>query len=174
MDVFGMTTAGAGAVLFVIPIGYIVGNVLFGFISDRFMSSRKRLILILLVLFLVPLFLLCAWFQPGRTHLLYPAFFALGVFASGMFLCLSHVKELFPKELAGTALALSNFCAIGGAAVLQYIMGLLIGRYPRVGLAYPLQAYRDSFYLLLAGMIFSLIIYYKVAKSDNFKAQTLP
>jgi sugar phosphate permease len=97
--------------------------------------------------------------RPGSESLLYPAYFATGFFASGGILIIAHLKELFPRQIVGTALALSNFFAVIGIAILQYLMGWLIERHPAVGGVYPPEAYRDAFFLLFAGMAAALILY---------------
>jgi hypothetical protein len=97
--------------------------------------------------------------RQGREFLLYPVYFSTGFFASGLVLPLAHLKELFPRQIIGTALTLSNFFAVMGIAVLQYLMGWLIERYPPAGGVYPAEAYRDAFFLLVAGMAVVLIFY---------------
>ena len=174
MDVFGMTPAGAGSVLSLISIGYIIGSPLTGRISDRLGTSRKRLALIWLIFYLIPLILLCTFLRPGRASFLYPVYFFIGFFASGGVLYLTHLKELFPPRMVGTALTCTNFFAIGGVAVLQYTMGLIIERYPAVGRSYPLQAYRDAFLLLVAGTVLSILIYSRARESDPLKSPKKP
>ena len=159
MDVFGLTPVGAGTILSSIAAGYIVGCPLTGTISDRLVASRKKLTVAVLSIYLVPLLLLCAFLRPGRSVYLVPAYFSLGLFASGSVLFMTHLKELFPPQIVGTALSCSNFFAIGGAGVLQYLMGWIIERHPSVNRVYPLEAYREAFMLLLVGMILSLLFY---------------
>ncbi len=164
MDVFGLTPVQAGPVLSGIAIGYIVGCPLTGMISDRLVSSRKKLTLAVLSLYLVPWVLLGNVLLPGREALLYPVYLAIGLFASGSVLFITHLKELFPARIVGTALSLSNLFAIGGAGILQYLMGGIIELHPPVGRAYPLEAYREAFLLPLAGMIVSLVLYLRTAE----------
>ncbi len=76
-----------------------------------------------------------------------------------MVLALAHLKELFPRQIIGTALTLSNFFAVIGIAVLQYLMGVLIERHPAPGGVYPAEAYRDAFLLLVAGLAVALVFY---------------
>jgi sugar phosphate permease len=130
-----------------------------GMVSDRLVSSRKKLTLAVLSLYLLPWLLLANFLQPGRDGLLYPVYVAIGLFASGSVLFITHLKELFPARIVGTALSLSNLFAIGGAGILQYLMGWIIERHPPVDRAYPLEAYREAFLLPLAGMIVTLVLY---------------
>ena len=169
MDVFGLTPVGAGTILSSIAVGYIVGCPLIGTASDRLVASRKKLTIGVLSMYLLPLLLLCAFLRPDRSAYLLPAYFALGVFASGSVLFLAHLKELFPPQIVGTALSCSNFFAIGGAGVLQYLMGWIIERHPAANRVYPLEAYREAFLLLLVGMILSLILYLRTREGCQKK-----
>ena len=164
MDVFGLTPVEAGPILSSIALGYIVGCPLTGMISDRLVPSRKKLTLTVLSLYLLPWLLLMHYLQPGRDEFLYPVYVSIGLFASGSVLFITHLKELFPAQIVGTALSLSNLFAIGGAGILQYLMGWIIERHPTVGRAYPLEAYREAFFLPLSGMIVTLILYLRTTE----------
>jgi predicted MFS family arabinose efflux permease len=159
MDVFGLKPRDAGWLISCLTGGFIIGSLLTGRISDRWRFSRKRQALITLGLYLFPLLLLSTAVRQGREFLLYPVYFSTGLFASGAVLPLAHLKELFPRQIIGTALTLSNFFAVMGIAVLQYLMGWLIERHPAAGGVYPPEAYRDAFFLLVAGMAVALILY---------------
>jgi sugar phosphate permease len=161
MDVFGMAPAKAGAVLSTIAVGYILASLLVGTLADRFGIPRKKMALMILGCFLLTLLSFCTLLNPGRPFLLFPVYLSLGMFFSGNVLLLAHLRELFPKEVIGTALTGVNFFAIGGAAALQYLMGWIIERYPREGGVYPLTAYRSAFLVLLIGMAVSLFIYWR-------------
>jgi predicted MFS family arabinose efflux permease len=159
MDIFGLNPTEAGWLISCLTAGFIVGSVLTGNIADRWRVSRKRQALITLGLYLIPLLLLSTAVRQGREFLLYPVYFATGFFASGIVLPLAHLKELFRQQIVGTALTLSNFFGVMGIAVLQYLMGWLIERYPPIGGVYPAEAYRDAFFLLVAGLAVALISY---------------
>ena len=166
MDGFGLSPVEAGSILSMIAFGYIIGCPLTGAISDRLVPSRKKLTLILLSLYLVPLLSLSFFLGPGRDFLLFPVFFSIGLFASGVVLSIAHLKELFPSRIVGTALSLNNLFAIGGAGILQYLMGWIIERHPAAGRVYPIEAYREAFLLLLGGMSGALLLYLR-AKDSN-------
>jgi sugar phosphate permease len=168
MDVFAMSPAGAGKFLSILSIGYITGNPLVGLLSDRMGTSRKKMTIAGLALYLLPLTLLCTVVRgPATSFLLYPVYFAIGFFAATNILPWTHLKELFPRRIIGTALTCSNFFAISGAAVLQYLMGVIIERYPAVDRVYPPEAYRDAFLLLLVGMAIAILFYWKVAREKR-------
>jgi nitrate/nitrite transporter NarK len=171
MDVFGKTPAGAGSILSSVAIGQIIGGSCVGFLSDRLAPTRKKQIIIWMSIYLIPIILLCTLLRPGRTFLLLPVYLAIGFFGTGGLLNMALLKELFPPQILGTALTLNNFFGMGGVAVLQFLMGLIIGRYPAVNHAYPLQAYRSAFYLLLAGLVASLFFF---SRSADFSLSQAP
>ncbi len=162
MDVFGMTPVGAGSILSWIAMGYIMGSPLVGWVSDRWALPHKKVVLVLLSAYLIPLGLFSTYLSPSSATLVVPAYFFLGLFASGIIVLMTHLKELFPPQIVGTALTFNNFFAVGGAAVLQHLMGLLLERTPRIGKVYPLEAYQGAFLLLLGGMVISLLLYSRV------------
>jgi predicted MFS family arabinose efflux permease len=159
MDVFAMTPAEAGTVLSFIPIGYIVGCPLIAWFSDRMMIPRKRFTMAFLPFYLIPLLFFCAILSPRTPYLLWPAYLSLGLFAGGGILTIAHMKSLFPRGIVGTALSLQNLFAVAGGAILQHLMGVIIEGFPRVGQAYPLEAYRAAFLLPLVGVTASLVLY---------------
>jgi len=124
-----------------------------------------------LSLYILPWLLLMRYLQPGRDEFLYPVYVSIGLFASGSVLFITHLKELFPAQIVGTALSLSNLFAIGGAGILQYLMGWIIERHPPVGRAYPLEAYREAFLLPLAGMIVTLVLYLRTTEKTAPRKQ---
>lgn len=158
-DVFGMKPKEVGWLISCLTAGFIAGSLLSGRISDRFRISRKRQTLITLGFYVVPLFLLGTMIRPGREVLLYPAYFATGLLASAVILLVAHLKDLFPRHITGTALALGNFFNVIGIAALQFLMGVLIERYPAAGGVYPAEAYRDAFFLLAGGVAAALVLY---------------
>jgi hypothetical protein len=105
--------------------------------------------------------------------LLYPVSFSAGFFAYGLVLALAHWKELFPQQIVGTALTLSNFFAVMGIAVLKYLMGWLIERYPVAGAAYPPETNRDAFFLLAAGIAVVLILYSRTPEKERPAISTI-
>ena len=159
MDGFSMTPAQAGVLISLIPIGYIAGCPLIGWLSDRLIIPRKRLAMMLLPLYLLPLISFAALLSPPRTYLLWPTYFSLGFFAGSGILTIAHMKALFPGRIVGTALSLQNLFAVAGGALLQHCMGMVIEGFPRVGGVYPLPAYRTAFGLPLVGVGFALVLY---------------
>jgi hypothetical protein len=86
-------------------------------------------------------------------------FFSLGFFNSFGLLVFSHVKDLFPTAISGTAMTLVNFFTMAGGAVFMPVLGKVIESFPRAGKSYPGEAYHLSFLICFLGMAASLIFY---------------
>jgi hypothetical protein len=86
-------------------------------------------------------------------------FFFVGFFNSFGLLVFSHVKDLFPTAISGTALTLVNFLTMAGGAIFMPVLGKVIESYPRTGNSYPGEAYHLSFLICSLGVAASLIFY---------------
>jgi len=148
MDVLGLSRAQAASLLLLTALGFIIGSPLAGRLSDRLLASRKKVLaagqfglLLLLALFLGPLEVLPAVLRPA-------VFFLLGLCVATGPVLYAQVKELFPGELAATAMTAVNFFVVMGAALLQQAMGRVLDG---LGPATP-GAYHAAFALPVAGL----------------------
>ncbi|HOG16313.1 MAG TPA: MFS transporter [Syntrophales bacterium] len=163
VQVMGYPAQKAGNILSMIAIGYLVGSPLMGRLSDSMFRSRKKVMvwgLFLYTLFM-PLFLL----DPDSDLLWYITFFALGFFASIGAVSFAHVKELFPKEVSGVALTANNLFNIGGVAVGQHVIGMLMARYPATVTGHSVEAYHAAFTVLFLSSLFGFLLYLFVEDS---------
>jgi len=148
MEVLGLSRDQAAHLLLLTALGFIVGSPLAGRLSDRLLASRKKVLaagqfglLLLLALFLGPLEMLPAVLRPA-------IFFLFGLCVATGPVLYAQVKELFPGELAATAMTAVNFFVVMGAALLQQAMGrVLDGQGP----ASP-GAYHAAFALPVTGL----------------------
>jgi sugar phosphate permease len=69
----------------------------------------------------------------------------------------SILAQFFPKESAGRANAALNVFHIGGAFLLQEIIGWIIDRWPAHAGHYPPIAYKSALALLIGGQLIALI-----------------
>jgi sugar phosphate permease len=159
MHAYGMSQKGAGLVLTMIAVGMIVGSPLISLLSDRYLRSRRKLLMIssaglvadILVLNLMP---------AGLPRVfLFVIFLILSLCSSAIvFVAFATTKELFPIEIAGTSVGTLNLFPFLGGAVFQPLLGWVLDAYPRAGGAgYPLQAYKAMLRVLLLASIISLI-----------------
>src|SRR5215469_9927455 len=76
---------------------------------------------------------------------------------AGTVLSYSILAQYFPKEIAGRANAALNVFHIGGAFVLQEVIGWIINRWPAHGGHYPAIAYKAALALLIVLQVIAII-----------------
>jgi MFS family permease len=76
---------------------------------------------------------------------------------AGTVLSYSILAQYFPKEIAGRANAALNVFHIGGAFVLQEVIGWIINRWPTHGGHYPAIAYKAALALMIVLQIVALL-----------------
>ncbi|UOD33868.1 MFS transporter [Deferribacteraceae bacterium V6Fe1] len=122
---YNLPKTAAGNILSMISIGFILGAPVWGYISDKVLNSRKKVIIIGLSIFLLTFIVLSNIFFEHASAL-YLIFFIFGLAGGFGVTGYAHVKELFPAEISGTAMSYVNFFAILGAAILQHFIGYAI------------------------------------------------
>lgn len=177
MDVYGYTRLHAGALLMILPLGFITGSPLIGFLADRLNIGRKTM----LQLTLLPA--VSFWFlffiSGGRFNgaLIIPLFFFMGLCGGGaLSLYMTILKELFPARLTGTAIGFMNPAGFLAAALYQPFTGYLMDAVGRHGSIYPLAAYHKVFTIFFISMAvaYVLILALKISppnKGDHPKGQ---
>jgi len=137
-----------------VTIGYFVG----GWLADR-IGVPTTLALGAGVIGLVQLLL--AFFHPGWPRSALGILFAcFGFFGSFNVLSFAHVRMVFPLNMTGRAVTALNIFGIGGSALLQWGLGILIGLFPlTVASRHPAAAYRTAF-LLTAGLCALALLFY--------------
>jgi MFS family permease len=76
---------------------------------------------------------------------------------AGTVLSYSILAQYFPKEIAGRANAALNVFHIGGAFVLQEVIGWIINRWPTHGGHYPAIGYKTALGLMIVLQIIAII-----------------
>lgn len=159
MDVQGLTPIKAGNLLALLAVGNSIGSPIAGRIADLHPGSTKRVALVGLTLYslsLVPL----AGLVPLHGALPFAVIcFLLGFFHSFGTLLYAHSKELFPIEIAGTAMAWVNFFIMAGGAAFMQFIGMFIGSFPHTGHSYPPHAYHLAFLFCFLSMTAGLAFY---------------
>jgi sugar phosphate permease len=166
MDIHGFSPIAAGKLLAFIAVGTIAGGPLVGWITDRTGYSKKRLTLFGLTLYGLSLFPLCGIVKVEGYYAYFPLFLTMGFTNSSGMLVTPHATGLFPGAISGTVMTLINFFPMAGGALFMPLMGRIIESFPRVGHAYPAQAYHVSFFVCFLCMAASLI-FYAFSKKDR-------
>lgn len=159
IDGKGYSPVEAGNVLLLIAVGTIVGAPVAGRLSDRTFRSRKGLAFWGMALYSLTLLFLVGLFDIRSSVGFGAIFFFLGFFNAFGMLLFAQIKESFPVTISGTATTLVNFFSMAGGALFMPLLGRIIESYPRVGDAYPPQAYHLAFLVSFVGMGLSVIFY---------------
>lgn len=165
IDVLGYDVQKSGNILSMISVGYLIGSPMAGRISDVVFRSRKKVVLACLSLF--PVLILPFLLKEIKNDICwYIVFLGLGLVSSAGGVSFAHVKELFPREIAGFALSTFNLFAMGGVGIGQHVLGIIIGRFPKTVSGYPLEAYHQVFITLFVASIAAFIIYLMVKDTN--------
>ena len=156
-DVVGLGNVAAGNLLLVMSAGVTFGYFIAGFLGDRFGLART-LALSTLAFTLVQgtLALFGADWPRWSLLFLFTAFGVAGAFAVLMF---AQIRQTFPAQLTGRAVTAVNLFGIGGGAVLQWGLGVLVGSFGAVGSVYSPAAYSAAF-VLTASLCLAALLFY--------------
>ena len=169
MHVYGMTRAEAGAILSMIAWGMIGGSPFLGYLSDKVLKSRKKVMVFCSLALALELLFLCV-FPSGLGRLtMFVVFLLFALFASAVVVIgFTTTKELFPVEIAGTSVGLVNLFPFLGGAVFMPVLGKILDLYPKTPEgAYSLEAYTTIFMVLLGSSIICVL-------STFFMKETFP
>jgi len=126
-DILGWEKATYGLVLTFIGIGMIFGCPIAGYISDKVLNSRKKVLVIGTVAYTTIWAVI--WMTAGEitSFEAYMAInFVFGFFGGFLVVSFAQIKELFPISIAGTSTAALNIFPFAGGAILQHFSGLML------------------------------------------------
>lgn len=154
-DVLGMNAIQVGNVLLVLSGSAALGYLLSGWLCDRF--GLTRTIASAGVLYVLSLFALLT--QPPAA--LVTALFALFGFTGGFnVMVLGHARRIFPPNITGQVITAVNLFGIGGTFVLQWLLGVIIGRFAPVAPGqYPPAAHAAALLFVAVGSTLALLNY---------------
>ena len=138
-----------------VPLGWMVGCPLLGFISDR-LGRRKPVIfggaLVLLAL--------VAWILFGVPEVFRgaPVGIIMGIASGAAMLPYSVIKEANPPELGGTATGVINFLNFTFSALLSPVFGWMLVQVSEGSDQMNLKHYQAGFQPLLYGILLALVL----------------
>jgi MFS family permease len=154
-DVQHLSKVEAGNVLLLLSIGATVGYTTSGWLADRF--GITRVIVVVSVLFIASQYGLALHPALGVVRLLYVLFGLTGGFNV---MLTAQTRQIFPLSITGKAVTGANLFAIGGVFVLQWLMGLIINRFPVDATGrYPPQAHTAALLFTATGTLLALLWY---------------
>jgi MFS family permease len=159
-DVLRLDEIQTGNILFVLSLGATIGYALSGWSADRF-GMAKVLVLTALIFALSQVALVL---QPPLLAVQI-LFFVFGITGAYNVMMMAQIRQIFPLHMTGKAVSAANMFAIGGAFLLQWWMGLIVGLFP-VGPAghYPPAAYGAALLFTALGTFITWLWYLPAAR----------
>lgn len=151
MESLGYSRAETGNILFSLGLFTALGSTAGGYLSDRWLRSRKWAVLGgngVATLLMLPLVGVLA---PGSPLGWAALFGAMGVGSAFRFLIYAHVKESVPRRYAGSAVTAINFFIMVGPALMQQAMGSVLAHRP--------GDYRAAFWVPIAALALGSLVY---------------
>jgi MFS family permease len=138
-----------------VPLGWIIGCPLLGFVSDR-LGRRKPVI----VASAVVLLLCLAWILYGRTDVFPPYVVAIvaGLASGAAMLPYTVIKEANPPEMSGTSTGVVNFLNFTFSALLGPVFASLLVRASAGADSPNLTHYQVTFEPLLYGVGLAIVL----------------
>lgn len=158
IDRMGLSAVAAGNIIFLMNMGFVLGGPLCGVLSDRWLQTRKGVVLVG-VAGMGGLLAVMAVLPEGAGWVALTAlFFSFGLSRSAGGIMYAHIKERMPVETAGTAMTGINFFTMIGAAVFLQAMGALMQHlHPEAALG--AEAFR-AVYLACCGCLAVVFLLY--------------
>ncbi|NLH22080.1 MAG: MFS transporter [Methanothrix sp.] len=146
-DILGWDKATYGLVLTFIGIGMILGCPTAGYISDKILRSRKKVLIIGTVAYTITW--AAIWITAGQitgTQAYMVINFVFGFFGGFFVVSFAQIKELFPITIVGTSTAALNIFPFAGGAILQQLSGLMLA-------SRSLESYQGLWLFMLICMV---------------------
>jgi len=161
-DIYDMDAIARGNVLLLLSIGVTIGFLLSGWLSawvglaNLVIGGSTLFVLAQVVLALHP---------PLPIAALACALFGA---AGGLtIMLLAQPRAVFPVAITGQATTAVNLFAIGGAALVQWWMGLVIGAFPATDSQYPPVAYSTALLATAIGTATMLLFYLPIRRVNR-------
>ncbi len=157
-EALGLAEIAAANLLLVLSTGVVGGYLIAGWLADRF--GLALTLSINTAVFILVQVLLALFRSTWPTWLLLPLFASFGLFGAFAVLCLAQARAVFPLSMTGRAVTAVNLLGIGGSALMQWGLGLLISSFAvsEAGI-YPPVAYSSAFWLTSGLTTLALVFY---------------
>jgi MFS family permease len=163
-DAHGLDYASAVMRSATVPVGWIIGCPLLGFISDR-IGRRKPVILGgALVLLACLAFIL---FGQAGTFPPYVLGLVAGVASGAAMLPYTVIKEANPAKFGGTATGVVNFLNFTFSALLGPVFGWVLQKVSGAGAQMELAHYQVAFAPLLFGVAFAIVLTFVLKETGS-------
>ncbi|HEY2627431.1 MAG TPA: MFS transporter [Candidatus Udaeobacter sp.] len=152
-----------------IPLGWMIGCPLLGFISDR-LGRRKPVIFGGTIMLLA----VVTWVLFGNPEILrgHVVGIVMGIASGAAMLPYSVIKEVNPPRLGGTATGVVNFINFTFSALLGPVFGSRLVQMPEGDVGRALAHYQAGFKPLLYGIIAALILTFFLRETGSASRKT--
>jgi len=158
MTAMGLTPLMTGNLLFAMSIGLIVGNPICGWVSDRILLSRKKIIIPSLITMAGILIVLSVLPRGTWMPVLFALFFGFGFSSGAGQIMYAHIKERMPPENAGAAMTGINFFTMIGVAFFLHGLGWVIKDFYPGGTPGP-DVFRVAFAVFGGSLFLTAVLY---------------
>lgn len=148
-----MPMAAAASDAAMVPIGWVIGCPLFGYISDR-IGRRKPVLIGGAVLLLAAG--LAAIYVPAGTFPRYSVALVLGIASGAAMIPFSMIKEANPPQVKGTAAGVMNFLVFLTTGLMSpFVSELMV---PSAGSQMTLAGFQQAFLPLVGGVVVAIVL----------------
>ena len=156
MQVYGLDKALASGILMLAPISGFLCAPAFGFISDKVLHDRKKVVVFATILNITSWILLTLRTDSLSIFELYLVSALTGASISAIPISFTIIREKYPSRIYGTVSGIYNMLPFISAALYQPITGYILDSFKHDNI-YPVQAYRFMYLFLLVSNIIALI-----------------
>jgi sugar phosphate permease len=145
MSVLQIDRLHASQLNMVLPVGFMIGAPLFGWISDRVSTQKAYLFIGLLGVITLSWLILAFWSQILGFRNLIVLFFLMGATNGGWVPTLwALARDTAPTEIMGLFSGFLNPAPFFGVALFQILTGAILDRVGRINDVYPPVAFQDE------------------------------
>ena len=158
IETYHLSQYSAGNILSMIAFAMILLSPVLGHVSDKTLSSRKKVLVWTSVLNCLCWFTMVTFFEQLSIAWLYVIFFVMGITISSVgTIAIVAAKEFFPPEIAGTSMGTMNAFPFIGGIIFQPLFGYILDKTGKIQGAYPPSAYKSLIWLLFVISLLALI-----------------
>ena len=152
-ETLGMAAAEAATRSSMVPLGWVIGAPLLGYLADRMGLRKPALIFGLVIMLICMIGLICApqWVPPLTGGLLF------GIGSGAAMIPYTIIKEVNPDRVKGSAAGAMNFLVFSLSALLAPAFGLALAKLSG-GLALTTVTFQEADLIWLAAIVLSLVL----------------
>jgi sugar phosphate permease len=158
IQVYGLSKSQAAQILSMMAVGMIIGSPLLSYLSTNIFRARKPVLVISSFILIILTAFLAFFTAVLPLAVLYVVCLGLGIFSSAIVVIgFTTNKELFPVQMAGTAMGIVNLFPFAGGAIFQPLLGYVLEQNSTAGGTFSPAAYEQAFMILFVAGIIAFI-----------------